>query len=175
MQSSKIKMTKRQFRIGELAKELRVKKFVIRFWEKEFDLESDRSSGGQRFYTYNDLQTFSAIKDLLYNKKFTISGAKLQLKNIIDNNKDKEIEDMIKTKSNINSDTSSVSVEINNNNSELHKISPAHKSDFQENNISENQEIKQNIDIKNFENISYDFLEKINLLKQQLINLKNNL
>ena len=51
----KISMSKKKFRIGELAKELQVKKFVIRFWEKEFALSSDRSQGGQRYYTENDL------------------------------------------------------------------------------------------------------------------------
>lgn len=72
-------MSKKQFRIGDLAKELKVKKFVIRFWEKEFDIKSDRSGGGQRFYTSDDLKLFLMIKDLLYNQGFTIAGAKKQL------------------------------------------------------------------------------------------------
>lgn len=75
----KTSMSKKQFRIGDLAKELKVKKFVIRFWEKEFGIKSDRSDGGQRFYNSDDLRTFSLIKDLLYNKGFTIAGAKKQL------------------------------------------------------------------------------------------------
>lgn len=79
MQQQKVHMDKRRFRIGDLAEELKVKKFVIRFWEKEFDIKSDRSEGGQRFYTSEDLQTFIRIKDLLYNKGFTIAGAKKQL------------------------------------------------------------------------------------------------
>jgi len=75
-----MKMTKKQFRIGELAKRLQVKRFVIRFWEKEFELLASRSSGKQRFYDEKDYETFIAIKQLLYNEKFTISGAKKQLK-----------------------------------------------------------------------------------------------
>lgn len=74
-----MKMQKRQFRIGELAKKLEVEKFVIRFWEKEFNLAPARSTGGQRFYSEDDFATFSKIKSLLYNQKFTISGAKKQL------------------------------------------------------------------------------------------------
>lgn len=74
-----MKMKKRQFRIGELAKKLEVEKFVIRFWEKEFDLSTDRSMGGQRFYDEKDLETFTKIKTLLYNQGFTISGAKKKL------------------------------------------------------------------------------------------------
>jgi DNA-binding transcriptional MerR regulator len=74
-----MKMQKRTFRIGELAKHLAIERFVIRFWEKEFALKTNRSHGGQRFYTHDDLQTFSLIKDLLYNRGFTIGGAKKQI------------------------------------------------------------------------------------------------
>jgi len=73
-------MQKKQFRIGELATQLGVEKFVVRFWEKEFNLKTTRSTGKQRFYTERDLKTFSQIKDLLYNQGFTIAGAKKQLK-----------------------------------------------------------------------------------------------
>lgn len=79
MQEQKISMRKRKFRIGDLAQELKLKKYIIRFWEKEFDLRSDRSEGGQRFYTQDDFELFCTIKDLLYNKGFTIAGAKKQL------------------------------------------------------------------------------------------------
>lgn len=72
-------MQLRQFRIGDLANELRVKKFVIRFWEQEFGLQPDRSGGNHRFYTTEDLRVFSVIKDLLYNQGYTIEGAKKQL------------------------------------------------------------------------------------------------
>lgn len=75
-----MKMQKRTFRIGELAKHLSLERFVIRFWEKEFSLKTYRSHGGQRFYTEDDVQTFSLIKDLLYQKGFTIIGAKQELK-----------------------------------------------------------------------------------------------
>ena len=74
-----MRMQKKRFRIGELADKLHVEKFVIRFWEKEFNLSAYRSNGGQRFYEEKDLQTFEQIKILLYDKKFTISGAKKYL------------------------------------------------------------------------------------------------
>jgi DNA-binding transcriptional MerR regulator len=67
---------KEQFRIGKLAQELGIKRFVIRFWEKEFGLHSSRSSGGQRFYDQKDFDHFKLIKELLYEKGFTIAGAK---------------------------------------------------------------------------------------------------
>lgn len=70
---------KKSFRIGELAQAIGVEKFVIRFWEKEFNIKGDRSEGGQRFYTNRDLSEFKTIKTLLYEEKFTISGAKKYL------------------------------------------------------------------------------------------------
>jgi len=73
-------MGKRKFRIGELAKQLKVKKYVIRFWEKEFGMSTDRSMGGQRFYTQKDVDTFTQIKYLLYTQGYTIAGARQQLK-----------------------------------------------------------------------------------------------
>ena len=74
-----MKMSKRQYRIGELAKHLKLKKFVLRFWEKELDIKPHRSSGGQRFYQEEDFETFKLIKTLLYERKFTLAGAKKEL------------------------------------------------------------------------------------------------
>lgn len=71
-----MKMQKKQFRIGALSKELNLEKFVIRFWEKEFNIKSIRSTGKQRYYTQQDVEQFKKIKQLLYEKKFTIAGAK---------------------------------------------------------------------------------------------------
>lgn len=69
-------MQPRQFRIGELAKHLDVKRFVIRFWEKEFGLSPSRSEGGQRFYEEKDVYKMQQIKELLYAQGMTIQGAK---------------------------------------------------------------------------------------------------
>lgn len=75
-----MKMEKRKFRIGELAKKLELERFVVRFWEKEFSIKTKRSEGSQRFYDENDLQKFELIKRLLYEEGFTILGAKKKLK-----------------------------------------------------------------------------------------------
>lgn len=77
-----MRMEKRKFRIGELAEHLAVERFVIRFWEKEFNLKPSRSHGGQRFYDEDDARIFAAIKELLYNRGFTIAGARKELPNI---------------------------------------------------------------------------------------------
>lgn len=75
-----MKMQKRKFRIGELAELLEVERFVIRFWEKEFAMKANRSDGGQRFYDEKDFEKFKQIKELLYERGFTIAGARKQLK-----------------------------------------------------------------------------------------------
>ncbi len=64
------------FRIGTLAEKLQVERFVIRFWEKEFSMKPNRTTGKQRFYTEDDLKKFTTIKELLYGKGLTIAGAK---------------------------------------------------------------------------------------------------
>lgn len=77
-----MKMSKRQYRIGDVAKELKLKKFVLRFWEKELQLTPNRSVGGQRFYQEEDFETFKLIKSLLYDRKFTLAGAKKELESL---------------------------------------------------------------------------------------------
>jgi DNA-binding transcriptional MerR regulator len=79
IKGNNMRMEKRKFRIGELAEHLAVERFVIRFWEKEFDLAPTRSTGKQRFYDGDDLKTFALIKELLYNRGFTIAGARKEL------------------------------------------------------------------------------------------------
>ncbi|MGZ6254439.1 MAG: MerR family transcriptional regulator [Candidatus Chromulinivorax sp.] len=74
-----MKMSKRQYRIGDVAKELKIEKFVLRFWEKELGIKPARSTGGQRFYEQEDFETFKIIKTLLYERKFTLAGAKKEL------------------------------------------------------------------------------------------------
>ena len=73
-----------RLRIGQLAQEVGVEQFVIRFWEKEFELTCLRSEGGQRFYTKADVVHFKKIRALLYEKKFTIEGARAILSGTAD-------------------------------------------------------------------------------------------
>ena len=68
-----------KLRIGDLAKQLQVKEFVIRFWEREFKIKARRSAGGQRFYTKQHVALLEQIKDLLYTREYTIAGAKKHL------------------------------------------------------------------------------------------------
>ena len=68
------------FRIGEVSKIVALPTYVLRFWETEFSrLRPKRTSSGQRLYTRKDIELIFKIKDLLYEKKFTIRGARRHL------------------------------------------------------------------------------------------------
>lgn len=65
------------FKIGEVSAVVGIPAYVLRFWETEFhQIRPKRTSSGQRLYRKRDLNLILEIKDLLYNKKFTIPGAK---------------------------------------------------------------------------------------------------
>lgn len=58
------------------------KSLLFAFGKKEFNLVTHRSSGGQRFYDEKDLEQFKKIRELLYERGFTIAGAQKQLEKI---------------------------------------------------------------------------------------------
>ena len=69
------------FKIGEVSELLGVPAYVLRFWETEFKrIKPKRTSSGQRLYRKKDVEFIFNIKHLLYEKRFTIPGAKLHLK-----------------------------------------------------------------------------------------------
>jgi DNA-binding transcriptional MerR regulator len=68
------------FRIGEVGRISAVKPYVLRYWESEFKLlRPIKNKAGQRIYRRRDIETVLDIKNLLYQKKFTIAGAKKKL------------------------------------------------------------------------------------------------
>jgi DNA-binding transcriptional MerR regulator len=68
------------FRIGEVSKLLGVEAYVVRFWETEFPgLSPKKSDTGQRLFRRKDVELLLRIKHLLYEKKFTIEGARQSL------------------------------------------------------------------------------------------------
>ena len=65
------------FRIGEVARLAGIKPYVLRFWETEFPTLGPRKSGtGHRLYRRKDVELVLEIKRLLYDKRFTIEGAR---------------------------------------------------------------------------------------------------
>ena len=71
---------KTYFRIGEVAKLTGVKAYVLRFWETEFKMMTPpKSRSKQRMYRRRDIETILKIKHLLYDRRFTIKGARRYL------------------------------------------------------------------------------------------------
>src|SRR6202162_2614677 len=65
------------FRIGEVSTMLGVEPYVLRYWETEFPSLSPKKSGtGHRLYRRKDVELLLRIKHLLYEKRFTIDGAR---------------------------------------------------------------------------------------------------
>ena len=68
------------FSIGEVRRLLKVEPYVLRFWESEFPrLKPGKGPNGRRMYRKRDIETVLAIKHLLYDKGFTIAGARKAL------------------------------------------------------------------------------------------------
>lgn len=68
------------FRIGEVSKIVSVPTHVLRFWETEFKkIRPKRTSTGQRLYTQRDIRMLLKVKNLLYDRRFTIEGARQHL------------------------------------------------------------------------------------------------
>jgi len=68
------------FRIGEVCDLIKVQPHVLRYWETEFPmLAPQKNRAGQRVYRRKDVEMVFRIRDLLYEEKFTIAGAKKRL------------------------------------------------------------------------------------------------
>jgi DNA-binding transcriptional MerR regulator len=69
------------FKIGEVSAIVGLPPYVLRFWETEFtQIKPKRTASGQRLYTKSDVAVIIKVKYLLYEKKFTIPGARQHLK-----------------------------------------------------------------------------------------------
>lgn len=68
------------FKIGEVSDLLGVEPYVLRYWETEFSQLTPKKSGtGHRLYRRKDVELLLRIKHLLYEKRFTIEGARQSL------------------------------------------------------------------------------------------------
>jgi len=83
-------MTKQYYTIGEVSNLLDVKPHVLRYWETEIPLIRPKKSGHQRRYNLQQIETLKKIKDMLYNQRYTIEGARQKLR------QDKELKEEIR-------------------------------------------------------------------------------
>ena len=69
------------FKIGEAARICGVKPYVLRYWETEFrSLRPQKTPSQQRLYRRKDVELLLQIRHLLYEKRFTIEGARARLR-----------------------------------------------------------------------------------------------
>lgn len=80
-ETDELGLDKAYFKIGEVAEIVGVEPYVLRYWETEFKaLKPQKSKTQQRVYRRNDVALLLKIKQLLHVQRFTIEGARLQLK-----------------------------------------------------------------------------------------------
>jgi DNA-binding transcriptional MerR regulator len=108
--------------IGEVSSELSIPPHVLRFWEtKFFDIKPHKRKGGHRYYSKSDIEVIQQVKTLLYDKGFTIKGAKKFIseqkknKNTIDNQQNLFGESKNPDKEKIASDNDNNQLEIDKN------------------------------------------------------------
>jgi DNA-binding transcriptional MerR regulator len=69
------------FKIGEAAKLCGVKPYVLRYWETEFkSIKPHKTRSQQRLYRRRDVELLLKIRHLLYDKRYTIEGARTRLR-----------------------------------------------------------------------------------------------
>ena len=72
---------KMYYSISEVSEITELKQYVLRYWETEFSqLKPNKNQAGNRIYRSHDIDVIFDIKSLLYDRKFTIKGAKQHLK-----------------------------------------------------------------------------------------------
>ena len=68
------------YSISEVSDITGLKQYVLRYWETEFtQLKPNKNRAGNRNYRSTDIDIILDIKSLLYDRKFTIKGARQHL------------------------------------------------------------------------------------------------
>lgn len=72
--------------ISEVSEMLDVKPHVLRYWETQFSmLRPKKNRAGNRMYRPDEVRTLHRIKELLYDRRYTIEGAR---RTLLDERKD---------------------------------------------------------------------------------------
>ncbi len=75
-----VNKSKSAFRsIAEVTEDLGIAPHVLRFWETKFTQIKTKSS--RRYYRPDDVELLALIKELLYNRRYTIEGVQKLFKN----------------------------------------------------------------------------------------------
>lgn len=78
-----INKSKSAFRsIAEVTEDLGVAPHVLRFWETKFSqIKPMKTKSARRYYRPDDVELLALIKELLYNRRYTIEGVQKLFKN----------------------------------------------------------------------------------------------
>jgi len=69
------------FTIGDASRLCLAQPHMLRYWEREFpQLQKVARRNRRRYYTRDDILLVRTVRDLLYNKGYTVSGARDLLK-----------------------------------------------------------------------------------------------
>ena len=78
-----VNKSKSAFRsIAEVTEDLDIAPHVLRFWETKFvQIKPMKTKSSRRYYRPDDVAILSLIKELLYEKRYTIEGVQKLFKN----------------------------------------------------------------------------------------------
>jgi len=101
------------FSIGETSRLCALQPYVLRYWEQEFpQISPSKRRYNRRYYQKKDILLLRNIKYLLYEKGFTIEGAKAQLKTEIEQEQNASC-------NNLNQEGNSITKEVTINTNEI--------------------------------------------------------
>jgi len=71
------------YSIGEVCEMAGLKPHVLRYWETQFkELSPTKNRAGNRVYRAREIKLIELVKNLLYEEKFTIDGARRKLEQL---------------------------------------------------------------------------------------------
>jgi DNA-binding transcriptional MerR regulator len=74
---------KEYYSIGDVCDLTDLKPHVLRYWETQFDvLHPNKNRAGNRVYRPKEVELVMLVKNLLYEQKFTIEGARQKLREL---------------------------------------------------------------------------------------------
>lgn len=78
-----VNKSKSAFRsIAEVTEDLGIASHVLRFWETKFSqIKPMKTKSARRYYRPDDVALLALIKELLYNRRYTIEGVQKLFKN----------------------------------------------------------------------------------------------
>ncbi len=78
-----VNKSKSAFRsIAEVTEDLGIAPHVLRFWETKFtQIKPMKTKSSRRYYRPDDVELLALIKELLYNRRYTIEGVQKLFKN----------------------------------------------------------------------------------------------